>query len=304
MPCYKPLQAYKAKFEKTANGKSRIYFGKNSPPVSNDPIEVPCGRCIGCRLERTRQWAVRIVHEASLHNANSFLTLTYAPEHLPYGGTLVKPHLQNFFKRLRRRLEPKRVRYFAAGEYGDKRGRPHYHVCLFGEDFSADRVKVGESKGYPLFQSRFLSEVWKYGDHFIGDVSHDSAGYTAQYCVKKINGDMAQDHYSRIVESTGELIQLEPEFMVCSLKPGIGQGWYERYREDFERRGTAVYKGREMRAPKFYDKLHERFDPESFERVKAERIAAAEADLNNSPERLAVRERIAKARLSLQEKSL
>lgn len=304
MSCFKPTSAFQSVFKRNPKTGKRIIFWKKPTDVGVEPIQVSCGQCIGCRLERSRQWAVRIHNEAQLHPSSSFLTLTYDDEHVPYGGTLHKPDLQKFFKRLRQRIAPQKVRYFACGEYGDKTDRPHYHVCLFGYHFP-DRVLWRERDGFKLYTSELLSEVWPKGFHTIGNLTVDTAAYTARYCMKKINGEKADEHYSRIVESTGELIRIEPEFAVMSLKPAIGKEWFDKYSSDVYPHGAAVFKGREMRSPKYYDALFERIDPEGFEDLKERRAEMArEREWDNTLERREVREEIARARLNLARREL
>lgn len=102
MPCYHPIQGWKSRFP-NQKGKRPIVFKQNSYADLDSPVTLACGRCIGCRLEYSRQWAVRCVHEASLYDDNCFITLTYDNENLPEGGTLVKKHFQDFMKRLRKK---------------------------------------------------------------------------------------------------------------------------------------------------------------------------------------------------------
>ena len=133
MPCYNPLKGYRSR-TLNASGKRSIVFNLREGYV-DQPIEVPCGQCIGCRLERSRQWAVRCVHEASLYKNNCFVTLTYSDDKLPSDGSLHFDHFQKFMKRLRRFYDDSRIRFFHCGEYGEQYSRPHYHCCLFNFDF-------------------------------------------------------------------------------------------------------------------------------------------------------------------------
>ena len=126
----------------------------------------PCGSCTGCRLEQSRQWAVRCFHESQLHKDNSFITLTYNPENLPADNSISKDELQRFFKRLRRKIEPKKVRYFACGEYGDKTERPHYHAIVFN---------------LPKPFDKYIRKAWKLGHIHIGTVTEASIFYTTKY---------------------------------------------------------------------------------------------------------------------------
>ena len=133
MACVTPLQGWKSR-KRLPSGKRGVTF-KYGESYSDMRIEVACGRCIGCRKEYARQWAMRCLHEASLFDENSFVTLTYDDKHLPAGGTLVKRDVQLFLKRLRRKFSDRTIRYFFSGEYGGDTLRPHYHGCLFGFAF-------------------------------------------------------------------------------------------------------------------------------------------------------------------------
>ena len=153
MPCFGPLVAYYAA-EVSESGKRRLVFDKRHSH-SGVKIQLPCGQCIGCRLERSRQWAIRCMHEKSLYSLSSFLTLTYDDDHLPPNGTLVKRDFQLFMKRLRWEMGDG-IRFFACGEYGDGNLRPHYHALLFNVDFP-DKRKCGVGKnGHLCLLLRYL----------------------------------------------------------------------------------------------------------------------------------------------------
>lgn len=214
MACYNPLKAYK-----TADGG--VVFSELKRHHTSDSIELPCGQCIGCRLERSRQWAMRCVHEASMYEHNSFVTLTYDEDNLPNRGQLRYDHWQNFAKRLRKQIEPSRVRFFMCGEYGEENGRPHYHACLFGHDWEDKKYHMTTNAGEKLYTSESLDKLWGHGLCSTGDVTFASAGYVARYVLKKITGDAAEEHYRRFDE-LGHY-QLEPEFCGMSLKPGLGE---------------------------------------------------------------------------------
>mgnify|MGYP001506359224 CR=1 FL=1 len=160
-------------------------------------------------IARSRDWAVRCVHESKLYDENCFLTLTYHNRFLPPDGSLCRSHLTKFFKRLRSRID-RPVRYFACGEYGEAFLRPHYHVILFNYNF--DDKCLYKSGKFPLYTSDMLTSLWPYGHSVVSGFSFESAAYTARYCVKKINGNDAADHYGSRV----------PEFNAMSRRPGIG----------------------------------------------------------------------------------
>lgn len=205
---------------------------------------VPCGQCIGCKLDRSLEWATRISHEASLHSKSSFVTLTYEDRHLPPNNSLRKKDVQDFMKRLRF-FSDHPLRYYLCGEYGSESLRPHYHICLFGEDFSSDRVPY---KGPPLTQFRYwtspsLTARWGFGHCIVADLTFETAAYTARYVTKKINGAKAPEHYGL----------REPEFSLMSRRPGIGDDWLKKNVVDLEN-GLCWASNGLTKMPKFYQK--------------------------------------------------
>ena len=104
-------------------------------PYLNNGMAYGCGQCMPCRLNKKRIWTHRIMLESYEYSDNTMVTLTYDDEHLPRlddgRGTLVPKDFQDWLKRFRKAVEPRRVRYFGVGEYGDQLWRPHYHVILF-----------------------------------------------------------------------------------------------------------------------------------------------------------------------------
>jgi len=254
-------------------------------------VTVACGQCVGCRVDRTQDWTARIVHEASLHDLNQFITLTYDDRHLPPNLSLVKKDFQDFMKRLRFRSGLK-VRYFAVGEYGDQLERPHYHAILFGIDFSDKRPHSKNDKGDQLFTSALLDSIWGKGHAFLGSVSVQSATYVAKYCIKKVNGSMAAGHYG----------SRQPEFAVMSLKPGIGSGWFEKFSSDVYPSDFIVLKGRKRPPPRYYD---EQIDPDQLKWIKAQRLTKAlKYRSEQTPDRLRARRECLEARLSLRKGKL
>lgn len=283
MPCYKPISAYRCR-----NGGS-ISFKHTESAI---PFEVSCGQCIGCRLERSRQWATRMVHESQCHTENSFITLTYSPENLPADGSLNLQHFTKFMKRLRSRLAPRRIRFFHCGEYGEKFSRPHYHAIIFGYDFP-DRVYYKTVNEQKYYNSVLLDSVWGLGYCVIGDVTFDSCAYVARYVVKKVTGDAALDHYWHLNEVTGELNRVTPEYCSMSLKPGIGAEWFKRFGDQVQAWDSVVMRGFEMRPPRFYEGL---YDPIDLEAVKFGRSSKVREG-DTTPERLLVREKVKRAQL-------
>lgn len=241
-----------------------------------------------------------MMHEASLHEDNCFLTLTYSDENLPRNGSLDRSAMPRFFKRLRRRGV--RCRYYQCGEYGEENGRPHYHAAVFGFGFP-DRTVWTRSGGNPLFRSALLEEVWPLGHATIGALTFESAAYVARYVTKKVTGARAEEHYSRVDPETGEVYQLEPEHATMSRNPGIGAGWIDRYRSDVYPSDEVIVNGRQAKPPRYYDSRLERVDPEAFANVKSARRAGRSRE-DETPARLEAREKCTKARLSLKARTM
>lgn len=294
MACYRPISGYR--------GRGGAIVFKRSEAVILQEMQVPCGQCIGCRLERSRQWAARCVHEAALYEENSFITLTYEDARLPIGGSLVLHHWQDFMKRLRSRLAPRRIRFFHCGEYGDRFNRPHYHAIIFNFGFP-DRVYFKKTgSGERLYISAFLDSLWSYGFSTVGDCTFDSAAYCARYCVKKVNGEAAYDHYWRVDERTGECHQVEPEYCTMSRRPGIGAGWLEKFESDVFPCDELPIPGRGVfgKPPRFYDARYEIGHPEVFAEIKKARVRRARVHrADQTAERLRVREKVKVAQVSL-----
>ncbi|AXH73280.1 MAG: replication initiator protein [Microviridae sp.] len=309
MPCYSPLYGYKSALV-TKNGKRKVVFSRNKG-FADLQMTVPCGQCIGCRIDRSRMWAIRCTHEAKLHEANSFITLTYDDEHLPHDNGLSKDHFQKFMKRLRFAIQPAFVRFFACGEYGDLNQRPHYHAVLFGYDFTYDRkVHSKKKKGEQEiihYTSELLSKAWGMGRCTLTSFNYSAAAYTARYVMKKQNGKNALQHenYSRLNLSTGEIYQVQPEFALMSMRPGLGHGWYEKYKKDAFPSDFLIHEGKKHSVPRYYlDKLKKQ-NPEMAIKVtdkrKKMRLTTA---ADNTSDRLAVREECKKAQLSQLTRSL
>ena len=291
MPCFKPLNAWQR-----AAGQQPAFTPQ---PGNTKKLQLPCGQCIGCRLERSRQWATRCIHEASLHHDNCFITLTYDDENFPYGGSLVKAHFQKFIKRLRSKIAPKKVRYFMCGEYGDQLMRPHYHALLFGYDFT-DRELWQSREGIRTYTSQSLEKLWPKGFSTIGDITWQTAAYCARYVTKKLTGKAAAAHYERLVPDTGEIIQLQPEYIAMSLKPAIGKDWYEAYKDDCYPSDFITNQGKKYRVPRYYDKLLEAEKPDELQRLKRLRQENAwQWDHEQTKERLQARETCTNARHNL-----
>lgn len=217
-------------------------------------MTVPCGQCIGCRFNRAENWASRMMHEASLHAHNSFITLTYNDNHLPPDGNLAPDDVTLFFKRLRKSLKGKKILYYYCGEYGENFSRPHYHICLFGYDFSSDRLPHRLAGETTVYRSPSLEKLWPFGFSEIGNLEYDSARYVAGYVQKKITGKKAKDHYTKLIPETGEVQDVLPEFARMSRRPAIGLNWINQYHSDIYNYDVCYVGDKKLRPPAYYDK--------------------------------------------------
>lgn len=307
MPCYRPLHGYRSR-ELTEKGKRKIVFNPSDGYLDME-ITIPCGQCIGCRLEKSRQWAIRCVYEAQMYDSNCFITLTYDNEHLPKDHSLKLEHFQKFFKLLRKRFKGEKsifdesrgkhirpIRYFHCGEYGDEYSRPHYHACVFNFDFP-DKELWKTTNGVNLYTSEICNSIWKKGYCVIGDVTFDSAAYVARYITKKLNND--DEAYTRINFIDGEIFPVKPEYATMSRNGGIGKEWFKRFKDDVYPHDYVVVNGKKMKPPKFFDKLLEEVDHFEYHRVKDARKDVSEDFIKeNETYRLLAREKFKKLQLN------
>lgn len=303
MACNYPIAAYKYR-------DGGIGFDECKGDVVQF-LRLPCGVCTGCRLERSRQWAVRCLHEASLHEENCFITLTYNDEHLTAYEDLCYKDFQDFMKRLRKKFSHKKIRFFMCGEYGENNGRPHYHACLFGHNFD-DRIHLKvTSSGSKISTSKTLDDLWSdrnnnpIGFCTVGDVNFDSAGYVARYLMKKGLGRGHESQYQEIDMETGEVYQKQREFNKMSLKPGLGHGFYKKWTKDIFPKDVCIVNGRETKPPRYYAKKFKDDDPESYEELQYLRYQRSlQSLLDNTEERLKVKEHVLKAKVKLLKREL
>lgn len=307
MACYHPIRGYRSREGVNKDtGKWPIVFDVKYGHVDM-AIDIPCGQCIGCRLERSRQWAVRCIHEASLYDRNCFITLTYNNQFLPKNGSLNKRDFVLFMKRLRKR-HGVGIRFFQCGEYGancsncgmNKRdcqvkgcrnwkeglGRPHHHAILFNHDFD-DKILFRERPSR-LYISDDLQKLWPYGFTTVGDVTFESSAYVARYILKKVNGRNSKDHYG---EKT-------PEYITMSRRPGIAYDWISQFKDDVYPHDYVVIRdGIKCRPPQYYDAFYDLTDSKKAAYLRFKRRKKAkENDKDSSPQRLHVREQIQRLR--------
>ena len=234
-----------------------------------------------------------------MHDMNCFITLTYDEEHVPEDGSLNHRHFQEFLKDLRQKMARKgypKIRYYMCGEYGDTNGRPHYHAIIFGFDFSPDRYYWRSRGRTRYFRSPLLESCWEHGFCDLSDFSYGAAAYVARYVSKKINGPDAVTHY---VNQHGE--QIKPEYNRMSLKPGLGDSWFKRYRKEIFPADEVVViqngKERKYPVPRYYTDKWGEICPTGVEIIKRLRKKEAEARGHDSPERSLEKERLLRKKL-------
>lgn len=303
MTCYLPLPYFVKGITKT-NKSDIVVLSRTPANLEKYSLRVPCGQCVGCRLDYSRQWAIRCMHESQLYEDNCFITLTYNDEFLPDNSSLDYDHWTKFMKRLRFKFPDSRIRFYMGPEYGELSGRPHYHALLFNFDFT-DKVLFSVRNGINLYVSEQLNRLWScpksgrsFGFASVGSVTFESAAYVARYMMKKVKGeDRLLRYFTKIDSDTGEIIPIAPEKARMSRMPGIASDWFKKYSSDVYPSDEVVMSGgRKSMPPRFYDKLLESLDPVAFEDIKALRVDAAyENKWNNSEERLEVR-RVCKER--------
>lgn len=274
MPCAHPLPA-----RRDPNGGVRLLPRQDATkPLfyqDGELLALPCGSCLGCKMSRAREWSFRCQLEFNDHDETCWTTLTYDDAHLP--PTLQKSHLSGFLKRLRSRLDPLRVRFFASGEYGEKNGRPHYHAILYG---MSDRPEIQES--------------WPHGHVKTFPLSAALIAYTAGYCVKKVGHSELREE--RLDRSTGELYNYQPPFVLMSRRPGIG-GSARQYSASW--RKTAIYSNAPMPVPRFlHQSWLENASPSQILTLTQEKLSESKLR-DTSRERLQAQEKINAANLKL-----
>lgn len=267
--------------EASKEWNKKLENGKNIKSVKM----IPCGQCISCRLNKSRDWANRIMLEAKEYPCNYFVTLTYNDEYLPIkrcyndetgeiitGFTLKKEDLEKFNHDLRqywkRKFNHDGIRYYECGEYGSKNLRPHYHCIIFNLPNLSDlKIYRTTEIGSILYTSETLSNIWKKGYVVIGEVTWESASYVARYVMKKKFGKEANQYYKSMAKI--------PEFTTMSRMPGIGKNYYEANKDKIYATDEIFIQGRTgiigTKPSVYFDRLLEKDDPEKYKKIKRER---------------------------------
>lgn len=291
MPCSRPRFAHL-----TSDGK--VSFSPLTDNVKRFPT--PCGKCPLCLGSRKSEVMARLVMEGWAHSDAICATLTYAPEHMPPGGSVSKRDAQLFAKRLRFELARSGlgpVRLHTVGEYSPRLKRPHYHVIIFGW-WPADAQPAGQSgSGRPEFRSDQVTRLWGLGRVTFQRFSASAAAYVAKHQASKLRRKGADD--LAVQQPDGSWSWLLPEFELRPLRPGLGASFFAKHQAQLLAHGYVVVDGRKVGFSRYFNKLAKRADPERFDELRELReVAALEPAriANSTPERLAVREECAVAR--------
>lgn len=340
MPCYRPIKRYVIGVDQwrdldvaklypayiTVDGHReevrclvRYPGGELAPWTSDDPPPYPdndvffgklirCGTCEGCRMDKSRDWANRLLLEREYWSTAYFVTLTYDDDHVPrsyYADprtgeaqpslTLCKKDLQDFLKRLRYHHK-KPLKFFACGEYGPQTFRPHYHLIIFGLELG-DLVPYAKNElGQWTYQSNWLTSIWAerkapcrqgsvtplamdpeyfctpYGRVLVAEAEWKTFAYVSRYTTKKLYGPQAKYY---------EQFNIIPPFLQMSLKPAIGRRWFDDHPDvmDFEYINVSTPTGgKKFRPPYYFDQLYD-CDDDGYDRmsvIKLDRQLMAE----------------------------
>lgn len=231
-----------------------------------------------------------------MYNQNSFITLTYDPKFLPYRGQLTHEHFQKFMKRLRKE-NTQLIRYYMGGEYGtsnEGEHRPHYHAILFNKDWTDRKYFKKSPSGEKIYTSSALERLWPYGYSSTANATFLSAAYIARYCMQKVTGERAAEHYKR--EDENGTYQLNPEYNMMSN--GIGADWLKFYKQDVYTDDYVIVRGHKSRVPRYYDKKFAKLDEEQMQHFKELREwKAYQVRTDNTDERLTVKEKVTEAKI-------
>nr|QJB19217.1 MAG: replication initiator protein [Microvirus sp.] len=304
MSCFAPLTAYYSA-HKNESGKRSLQF-RPQGSLSGSRMQLPCGRCMGCRLEHSRRWAIRMMHEARMHTESCFVTLTYNNQSLPEYGTLVPRDLQLFHKRLNNRVYERTghgIRYFGCGEYGDLNKRPHYHSIVFGYDFKDKLLYSRNGRDESIFSSRELNDVWPMGECKLGAVTFESCAYVARYVCKKVGGAQREGGHYAVYDSDGVVFERTPEFANMSRRPGIGLRYFEKYGGEIALHDSVIMDCKEVPSTRYYDNQIERLDPDRMVVLKVLRRRKA-VWKERQVDRRRVKERLLIARSKQKERKL
>lgn len=271
MACFSPLDCWLPKKPNEAG---------NYPPTFlrqfanlDLPMKLPCKKCIGCKLEHSRQIGLRAYCQSLMHENNCFITLTYDKDMLPYGSSVQLDHFQKFLKRLRKKIAPLKIKFLHCGEYGEKFKRPHYHAVLFNYDFPDKTPYQKTDQQHILYTSDLLSKTWGLGRCDLGAVSFNSAQYCARYTLKKFTHpeqDKVDAHYTWINEDLTTTIH-SPEY--STMSEGLGKSFFLKYKSDIYPKDFLTINGSKSTPPLYFDQLLKDTDEYLYDVVKTKRAS-------------------------------
>lgn len=297
LSCYHPIIAYRYKVVNPGGRYGQpqhLIFRPNYEDFVSgrlQPVPLPCGKCLGCRMDYSRQWANRCLMEMQYHESTMFLTLTYDDAHLPRtftadpgtgevispAATLVPRDFTLFIKRLRKRFSDQTLRLFGCGEYGSQTFRPHYHIIVFGLSLSDMEPYKQSQLGDQYFTSPSLDACWTASDGspkgFIvaAPANWQTCAYVARYILKKQTGADGKRDY--------KALGIEPPFVRMSRRPGLGYQWFQDHPDAMQYSQinvSTVDGGRSFPPPAYFKRLYKSIDPVSADWYAIERSTAAE----------------------------
>lgn len=310
MSCFHTIRAWKL-----GDGSISFTIPKNYNSEVME-LQIPCGKCIGCKLDHANDWATRCWCEMQSWENNCFITLTYNDENLPANGYLVKKDLQDFMKRLRYYYEGDQewtnpisgkkeypIRFLACGEYGPNgTHRPHYHILIFNWK-PKDKLKFYKENhnGDRLLISQKITEIWGKGFTTVGDLNYKSACYVSRYCTKKLFKGAKHEILKKV--------EIQPEFILMSRNGGIGIKYWDKYQEAILQREGILIKTKDKvknrQIPKYFEKKYKEKNEKKYEKYKEKKIKKGRENMRKTLEKTSLTESEYKAMLErkLQEKS-
>lgn len=308
MSCYKPrIRAEDLNKWETANdghkyhpakifdsGRLEEYY-KPSWKSHYKYTMIPCGQCIGCRLDYAREWANRGYLEMDPKSESWFITLTYDEDHVPYldeiktkngvtftdmdeeaiewKGCLEPKDATNFMKRLRKHFKQEydidNIKFMLCGEYGGTTERPHMHLILFNVHIPQETFyePTRTENGDYQYKNTILDKLWKNGFSNISEANWNTISYVARYVTKKQKGILSEEEYA----AKGQ----RPEFFRVSNRPAIGKAYYDKHKEEIYKYDKILVKNKKgshyIKPPKYFDKLYEAEYPERMKEIKRKR---------------------------------
>ena len=261
MKCLFPLSGLRSKKINDATGNRPVVLSlAPKDGFVDQKLSLPCNKCLHCRINRTREFAIRSHHESLVgpsgpisQDNNHFVLLTYNDKNLPKHGALQASDVKKFLDRIRadcawRGLPSPRT--FGCGEYGSKTQRPHYHINIFNLKLS-DITYLKNLKQNKLYTSTYLTEKWKLGAVTLSPFSHLTAQYTAKYIVKALWADDPPEGDTRVeapfpLPSQGRV--------ATSTQPGLGAFFLDRYAQEIVNLGAIEIDGALAPIPTYYKK--------------------------------------------------